>query len=176
MSKASIHQLKVTLEHSAPPVWRRLEISSDTSLSDLGLILQRAMGWEEGGTGTFEINGASYGDGGRPLRSTLRDAGLGAHEEFEYLYSLGSRWEHAVTVEAVHPQSGAYAGPKCVAGEGACPTPMRYGAMQRVLNKKSNPDIEDTLEILPEEFALHGFDQERVNKRLSTLPLKAARA
>jgi hypothetical protein len=46
MSKttASIYQIKVTLRDSKPPIWRRLLISSETTLAQLHDIIQVAMG------------------------------------------------------------------------------------------------------------------------------------
>ncbi len=43
---APIYQIKVTLKDSKPPIWRRLQVTGDTTLHSLHLILQEAMGWE----------------------------------------------------------------------------------------------------------------------------------
>lgn len=47
MSKANapIYQIKVRLRDSKPPIWRRLLISSETTLPKLHDIIQAAMGW-----------------------------------------------------------------------------------------------------------------------------------
>jgi len=41
-----VYQIKVTLKGSKPPIWRRMQITSDSTLVQLHRILQRVMGWE----------------------------------------------------------------------------------------------------------------------------------
>ena len=41
-----VYQIKVTLKGSKPPIWRRMQITNDTTLVQLHRILQRVMGWE----------------------------------------------------------------------------------------------------------------------------------
>lgn len=40
-----ILQFKISLKHSKPPIWRRVQIPSDSTFEDLHLIIQIAMGW-----------------------------------------------------------------------------------------------------------------------------------
>ena len=40
-----VYQLKVTLRHIRPPIWRRLQVRGDTTLGELNRYLQVAMGW-----------------------------------------------------------------------------------------------------------------------------------
>lgn len=42
---STVYQIKVTLKHSKPPIWRRLLVPADVELSDLHKIIQMAMGW-----------------------------------------------------------------------------------------------------------------------------------
>jgi hypothetical protein len=41
----SIHTIKVSLRHMKPPVWRRLQVPSKTSLAELHHIIPAAMAW-----------------------------------------------------------------------------------------------------------------------------------
>jgi hypothetical protein len=42
-----LYQIKVTLRDIAPPIWRRIQVWEDTTLSQLHQILQIVMGWED---------------------------------------------------------------------------------------------------------------------------------
>jgi hypothetical protein len=42
----AVHQLKITLLETVPPVWRRVQVRSDTTLAELHAVIQVAMGWE----------------------------------------------------------------------------------------------------------------------------------
>ncbi|MFQ6101500.1 MAG: hypothetical protein ACE5OS_09745 [Anaerolineae bacterium] len=42
-SKVQIYQIKVTLDESKPPIWRRIQVPGDTTLEKLHYIIQVAM-------------------------------------------------------------------------------------------------------------------------------------
>jgi hypothetical protein len=56
-----IYQLKVVLLGISPMIWRRLLVSSDSSIEDLHYTLQIAMGWEDIHLHQFIIHGKQYG-------------------------------------------------------------------------------------------------------------------
>jgi len=58
--KDSVHTLKVTLRIVKPPVWRRIVVRSDTTMSELAAILEAAMGWLGGHLHAFEGADATY--------------------------------------------------------------------------------------------------------------------
>ena len=59
-----VYQIKVTLKGSKPPIWRRMQITSETTLVQLHRIVQRVMGWEDSHLYQFVIGGIAYGDPG----------------------------------------------------------------------------------------------------------------
>jgi hypothetical protein len=62
MSKtaAPIYQVKITLKHSKPPIWRRLLISSEPTLAQLHGIIQVAMGWYDSHLHVLRIHDQNY--------------------------------------------------------------------------------------------------------------------
>lgn len=42
---AQVHELKITLRGSKPPIWRHVAVPSDMRLSDLHYVIQIVMGW-----------------------------------------------------------------------------------------------------------------------------------
>ena len=44
----SVHQLKVTLKGTKPPVWRRLQVPSAATLEDLHQVICAAFDWHGG--------------------------------------------------------------------------------------------------------------------------------
>ena len=57
-----IYQIKVTLLRTVPPVWRRLLVPSDITLSNLHDLLQLAMGWTDSHLHEFLFRGQCYGE------------------------------------------------------------------------------------------------------------------
>ena len=54
--------LKITLCGLRPPVWRRVRVSTNSSLRMLHLVIQAAMGWQDDHLHEFEIGGRRYGE------------------------------------------------------------------------------------------------------------------
>jgi hypothetical protein len=115
-------------------IWRRLLITSNTTIAQLHTILQIAMGWEDLHLHRFRIFGKEYGiyrDGGilfedNPFQVKLSDFKLRPGERFEYEYDMGDFWQHDVRLEKVLPEPVAppdlhITYPVCVAGSGDCP-------------------------------------------------------
>jgi len=52
---ASVIRLKVELDDTDPPIWRRIEVPAATTLKDLHRIIQAAMGWDDDHLFAFQI-------------------------------------------------------------------------------------------------------------------------
>jgi hypothetical protein len=63
---APIYQVKVGIRRAKPPIWRRLQLSADTSLATLHHIIQIAFGWDDYHLHVFHT---PYGEFGSPTAS-----------------------------------------------------------------------------------------------------------
>ncbi len=128
---AKIYQLKVTLEHIRPPIWRRIEVPSNLPLPELHLVLQAAMGWTNSHLHQFRVGKAYYGDpdidefGELNLKdeSKLRLTKLLSKpkQKMVYEYDFGDGWEHEIVLEKILPAGPAIHYPRCLGGARACP-------------------------------------------------------
>lgn len=124
-----VYQLKVSLRGLSPMIWRRLLVSSTTTIAHLHAILQVAMGWEDVHLHRFRVHGKDYGiyrEGGLcfaddPAQVTLADLKLRASERFIYEYDMGDGWLHDLILEQVLPDDPRKTYPVCTAGAGDCP-------------------------------------------------------
>ena len=178
----SIYQLKVTLNGLKPPVWRRVLVPSNISLSKLHLVLQISMGWTNSHLHQFILNGVFYG---------IKDDDFGFDMEIEdeekyklsqllksekdalvYEYDFGDGWEHKVLLEKILPFDKSNQSPLCIKGKRACP-PEDCGGVwgyQELLETLSNPDdseYESMLEWLGGDFDPEAIDIEEINKMLA---------
>lgn len=179
LSEKRVYQLKVTLRDIRPPIWRRIQVTSETDLDDLHWILQTVMGWYGGHLHEFDVFGTPYGD---PLLSegdvmdeasvTLGQLITGEKEKFHYLYDFGDSWEHEILIEKILPFDKGTSYPVCVTGKRACPPEDCGGApgyeeLLEILSDPSHPEHEDRFDWLPGDFDSEKFDVESVNKRLA---------
>lgn len=169
--------LKVELDHTRPMVWRRLNISSKTSLIDLHIMIQIAMGWDDSHLFQFESGDESYPAGDEEngyeqledimVGMLLREPG----EKLQYIYDFGDYWEHTITLEKV--QKKRCLTPKVTAGSRCCPPEdcggiPGYETLLKALKRRSDDDLE-LLEWSgwdDEDFDPKAWDKERVNSQL----------
>jgi hypothetical protein len=124
-----VYQLKITLKGSRPPIWRRLQVLSDTTLAQMHRILQCVMDWEDAHLSQFVVSGIMYGDPGLLGELDAADARtvplatLGLREKGKclYEYDFGDRWEHELLVEKILPRDEGKRYPVCLTGKRACP-------------------------------------------------------
>jgi transposase len=57
----TIYQLKITLKDICPPIWRRLQVTSERMLRKLHQVIQESMGWTNSHLHTFLIGDVEYG-------------------------------------------------------------------------------------------------------------------
>jgi hypothetical protein len=126
-----IYQIKVTLDDTHPPVWRRIQVPSNTTLLKLHDILQVVMGWDDYHLHMFTIEGSIYGD---PADDEYGDFGTideanyklnkviyQEGQRFSYEYDFGDSWDHTLLVEKILPPQESVRYPICLKGKRACP-------------------------------------------------------
>jgi hypothetical protein len=126
---ASIYQLKITLRESKPPIWRRIQVKSNTTLAKLHDIFQIVMGWTDSHLHQFIIRGAEYGVPHSDYDMEMEDEKhfklgkliFAEKERFVYQYDFGDSWEHEILVEKILPIEKDLHYPICLKGNRACP-------------------------------------------------------
>ncbi len=177
-----IYQMKVTLRGSRPPIWRRLEISADTSLEELHSIVQTAFGWTNSHLHQFMINHQYYSlpefeldeystKVGDESRVRLDELSLKPKSKFIYEYDFGDSWEHEIVLEKVLDKAEAVSYPRCSGGKRAgppedCGGVWGYERLQHVIKDPQDPEHEQMKEWLEGEFDPEYFNQEELNKQL----------
>ncbi|MFH1114212.1 MAG: plasmid pRiA4b ORF-3 family protein [Pseudomonadota bacterium] len=177
-TSTQVYQIKVTLEEISPAIWRRLQVTSDTTLFDLHGILQVVMGWTDSHLHEFDLAGTLYGDAedseGEVLDEkpiTLEQLIIAEGEKFQYLYDLGDGWKHEILVEKVLTLDPGTTYPVCIAGDRACPPEdcggvSGYEELLTILGDSSHDEHEDKFHWLPGDFDSEKLDIESVNKEL----------
>src|SRR5437879_10376736 len=121
-----IYQIKVTLLRTVPPVWRRLLVPSDITLSNLHDLLLLAMGWTDAHLHEFLFRGQCYGPTGpergvaeaideRKVRLNQLLVRVGA--KIVYTYDFGDGWEHGIVLEKGLPVDPNMAYPAAMRSE-----------------------------------------------------------
>jgi hypothetical protein len=114
-----------------PLVWRRLLLSSETSLADLHKILQLAFGWSDFYLYEFRIHGKTFGPNAEDPRSVcLSDFQLRPTERFRYRYNFLAFWESDLRLETIVPLHKDLTSPRCVGGRHPAPDEDDGGAWE----------------------------------------------
>jgi hypothetical protein len=183
-----VYQLKVRLQGSKPPIWRRLLVADDTTLAGLHYVVQVAMGWTDSHLHQFEQKGQVFGTprsgfGSLPVaderRTRLDRVLLREKDCLRYMYDFGDGWDHQITLEKVLPRDHRQQLPVCVKGKGACPPEdvgglWGYYAILAILRDPGHPDHEQYADMFGTELDPDAFDIEGVNVLLKRYCGKAA--
>jgi Plasmid pRiA4b ORF-3-like protein len=149
----TVHQIKVMLRGSRPPIWRRLLVASTITLTGLHEVIQAAFGWGDGHLWVFTAGHGRFGptpdldhqDPDKARLAQIADEGV----KFGYLFDFGDHWDHEITVEKVLPVEDGTSYPVCVGGRQ--PDPVQYGY-------DDNDDLRGQI-----------FDKNLINTRLARL-------
>lgn len=140
--KNTLYQIKITLRHIRPPIWRRLLVPADCTMDALHCALQTAMGWTDAHLYAFQTKDrdieipdpdnmwdASWSrrpkpeDAGKVKLSELAEPG----DTIIYDYDFGDGWEHTVVIEKA-VEADDVAARKASAWEASAPARRRIAA------------------------------------------------
>lgn len=171
-ASGSVFQLKVTLQDTKPPIWRRVLVDGRATLDHVHEVIQAAFGWWNYHLHEFEVGRTRFGvpdpdeDWGEPPRDERRarlDAIASEGSTFRYTYDFGDGWEHRVAVEKVLPASSVATFPACIDGRRACPPEdcggtWGYRELLEILADPAHPEHDERTEWLGRPFDPETFD------------------
>jgi len=177
-----VYHLKVTLQHTKPPIWRRIQVRANTTLPRLHDTLQVAMGWTDAHLHQFIIDGVEYGlpdpdfadDRRSEQRIKLERVVTTEKDRFVYEYDFGDSWTHILLVEKILPPDPEVHYPRCLAGKRACPPEdvggvWGYAAFLAAVGTRDHPEHDDMLAWCGGAFDPDAFSRDDVNQALKGL-------
>ncbi len=177
----AVYQLKITLDDSKPPIWRRILVPEDVALSTLHEIIQRVMGWRNDHLHMFRIAGQIYGDPEEDetgmlgtideTRYRINRFGLREKSKFSYEYDFGDGWEHTILVEKITSADPSAHYPVCVAGKRACPPEdvggiWGYADFLEAIADSNHAEHDEMLDWVGGDFDPEEFNLDDVNASL----------
>ncbi len=128
-NSAPIYQLRIRLDRVSPLIWRRLLVTSETTIAELHATIQIAFGWSDSHLHQFVIHGKHYGIaylGGvtfadNPDQVRLADFRFRMGERFSYEYNFHVPWRHEIRIEQIGAPAPGQRSPVCVGGARAAP-------------------------------------------------------
>ncbi len=179
-----IYQLKVTLSGSKPPIWRRILVPDCIHLGELHDIIQITMGWQDchlhqfiSGRSFYGVPNDEFGAGFGPTMKDETQYQLSKclkkeKDSLQYEYDFGDGWHHKIVLEKKLPDDDSMPLLSCVKGKRACPPEDcggvgGYQNLLAVLQDPSDPEYEDWMEWVGDEFDPEFFDLQETNNILS---------
>jgi hypothetical protein len=181
---ATVHHLKITLRHTHPPIWRRVEVSSAASLGILHEVLQRVFDWTESHLHDFQAGRRRFGsprladgwgeagDVEDERRVTLAGVVPRKGAKLLYRYDFGDDWQRDIVVEEILPADSAVHSPRCLDGARAAPPedcggPFGYAELLEALADPTRSDHAERLEWLGDRFDPGAFGLATTNRALA---------
>jgi hypothetical protein len=183
-AKGDVYQLKITLNHIRPPIWRRIQ-TKDCTLGGLHDLIQSVMRWDGYHLHEFEAGQQRFGApeqleddvwGDEPEMGNEDEVKLSqlvqrGVKKIGYVYDFGDTWEHTITVEKMVPSEPGVQYPRCIAGARACPPedcggPWRYPYFLEAIQNPKHKEHDEMLDWVGGEFDPEEFDLEAVNEEL----------
>ncbi|WP_051908733.1 plasmid pRiA4b ORF-3 family protein [Candidatus Odyssella acanthamoebae] len=195
-SPIEVYQFRFFLKGISPMIWRRILVSSNSSLADLHYAIQITMEWSDTHLHQFNIWGKQYGlsyDGGiifpdNTRKVYLQDFQFRINEKFSYEYNFFDYWEHEIRLEKKVLLDCKKTYPLCIDGNYASPPEdcggprafmelIDYYAVWKIEEKilealeeyeveKDHASFKETLKNLQYWASRHKFDRKKINRQL----------
>jgi hypothetical protein len=183
-----IARIKIELEHIAPLIWRRVDVSLTTNLRALHEIIQAVMPWENYHLYQFAIGERVYGEPdpedavwGRKIYQakgmrlgTLVERGV---SELLYTYDFGDDWQHRVIVEEVLDAQPGTDYPTFIDGERTAPPedvggPPGFMDFVEAMAKPRHPQRKDLVRWYGGPFSPVDFGADRIAESIRSIAQK----
>jgi hypothetical protein len=183
-----IARIKIELEHIAPLIWRRVDVSLTTNLRALHEIIQAVMPWENYHLYQFAVGERVYGEPdpedavwGRKIYQakgmrlgTLVERGV---SELLYTYDFGDDWQHRVIVEEVLDAQPGTDYPTFIDGERTAPPedvggPPGFMDFVEAMAKPRHPQRKDLVRWYGGPFNPVDFGAERIAESIRSIAQK----
>lgn len=181
------YQLKIAINDSKPPIWRRCIVPAGITFSQLAVILNQVMGWSGAHLSEFEfyhlelrimddmeeyeMDSYDKYDLAEASSTYIREY-MEENDWFSYIYDFGDYWKHRVTVEKIlpdyplnHPQVIKYKGP-CPMED--CGGIGGYYECLSVMSDENHPEYEERNQWARSQGYEPEYDMEAVNQELET--------
>lgn len=177
-----VYQVKITLNGTKPPVWRRMLVPGTIRLDRFHDVLQTVMGWTDSHLHQFISGRTFYGIPYDDLAFGLETMDERKYklsqllkkekDSIIYEYDFGDSWEHRIVLEKILPANSDVVLPSCIKGKRACPPEdcggvWGYQDLIEVIRNPSHPEYEEMLDWLGGEFDPEEFDLTNTNKMLA---------
>ena len=180
-----IYQIKITLKHTEPPVWRRFQVRGDVSFYKLHRVLQIVMGWDDYHLHQFVLGKKAViaqPDQEFPAefevinerKVILQDIVTEPKKKLIYEYDLGDGWEHELLFEKIQPADPQQRYPVCLEGAMACPpedsgSPWGYYEKLKIMKDPTHPEHAEIVEWMGGDFDPTAFDLAAINTELKRI-------
>ncbi len=178
-SKKEIYQIKITLNNSKPPIWRRFLVESNAKLPDLHKIIQTVMGWTNSHLHQFDKNGQYFCEPAEQeyyeaidyTDIQLKDFLFEEGDSCFYDYDFGDSWRHKIVLEKILPFDKKQKYPVCIKGKRNCPPEdcggiWGYYDLLEIIKNPKHPDYESMIDWLGDDFDPEYLDLEEINELL----------
>ena len=167
------YQLRIHLRGISPPIWRRIIVAAESTISDLHDIIQLSMGWSDDHLHRFVIRGREYGvprPGGIRFEPYGHCLALSAFdfrvpERFVYEYDFYCAWFHDIRIEKIVADTERQQLPVCIAGVGGCP-PEDSGPADRFMEGLDDHSGEDFVEWVEDLLEKPELDRSELSEGL----------